>query len=145
MGTRKLPGDIPVKRMIESAFAVLSHAYAPYSGFKVGAALLTADGQIYTGCNVENAALSPGNCAERTAVFKAVSEGRREFRAVCIVNEDSGGGHDICPPCGVCRQVLMEFARPDEFWIILATDTDSYETYTLAELLPLGFGPGSLK
>ena len=111
----------------------------------MAAALLTKSGKIYTGCNIENAALSPGNCAERTAIFKAVSEGEKDFAAICIVNEDVQGKHDYCPPCGVCRQVMMEFCDPDEFRIILAKDEGDYQAYMLAELLPYGFGPGNLK
>lgn len=131
--------------LIRQAFSALDYAYAPYSRFKVAAALLTKSGKIYTGCNIENAALSPGNCAERTAIFKAVSEGERDFAAICIVNEDEQGNHDYCPPCGVCRQVMMEFCDPGEFEIILAKDAHDYQVHTLAELLPLGFGPGNLK
>ncbi|WP_147629838.1 cytidine deaminase [Dorea sp. D27] len=131
--------------MIQKAEEALGFSYAPYSHFKVAASLLTASGTVYTGCNIENAAYSPGNCAERTAMFKAVSEGERDFSAICIVNEDAEGGHGICPPCGVCRQVMMEFCRPDDFYIILAADEAHYEIYTLEELLPLGFGPGNLE
>lgn len=134
-----------VKELIRRAMDTLQYSYAPYSDFKVAAALLTESGKIFTGCNVENAAYSPGNCAERTAVFKAVSEGERDFTAICIVNEDADGNHDYCPPCGVCRQVLMEFCSPKDFQIILAKDEEQYEVHTLAELLPLGFGPGNLK
>ena len=107
------------EELIRRAFGVLEYAYAPYSKFKVAAALLTKSGKIYTGCNIENAALSPGNCAERTAIFKAVSEGEKDFAAICIVNEDVQGKHDYCPPCGVCRQVMMEFCDPTNaglFW-----------------------------
>lgn len=136
---------LPVREMIQKAMETLECSYAPYSNFKVAASLLTGDGVIYTGCNIENAAYSPGNCAERTAFFKAVSEGAREFTAICIVNEDEKGGHGICPPCGMCRQVMMEFCRPEEFYIILAADEAQYEIHTLAELFPMGFGPGSLK
>ena len=134
-----------IGKMIESAQKTLPNAYAPYSGFKVAAALLTQEGKIYTGCNMENAAYSPGNCAERTAFFKAVSEGERNFSAICIVNENTEGGHDFCPPCGVCRQVMREFVCPEEFQIILAKNITEYEIYTLAELLPQGFGPDNLK
>lgn len=137
--------NLPVNKMIEKAMEALSYSYAPYSQFKVAASLLAGDGRIYTGCNIENAAYSPGNCAERTAFFKAVSEGVRDFAAICIVNEDRTGAHEICPPCGMCRQVMMEFCRPDSFYIILAADDEHYEIHTLEELLPMGFGPGSLK
>ena len=111
---------LPIPEMIQRAFSALPFAYAPYSHFKVGAALLTEDGEVYTGCNIENAAFGPGNCAERTAIFKAVSEGKRDFLAICIVNENRDGGHDFCPPCGVCRQVMAEFCDPETFQIILA-------------------------
>ncbi len=133
------------EQMIEKATEALAYAYAPYSGFKVGASLLTSAGEIYTGCNIENAAYSPGNCAERTAVFKAVSEGQKEFKAICIVNEGPDHGHDYCAPCGVCRQVMMEFCDPEEFVIILAKGAGDYRCYLLEELQPLGFGPGNLK
>ena len=100
---------------------------------------MTKSGRIFTGCNVENAAYSPGNCAERTAVFKAVSEGEREFAAICIVSEDQEGRHGMCPPCGVCRQVMMEFCDPERFRIVLGKGDLSFREYTLKELLPLGF------
>ena len=96
---------LPVEELIQKAKEGREHAYAPYSHFKVGAALLTKSGRIFTGCNVENAAYSPGNCAERTAVFKAVSEGEREFAALCIIGGAEAGCLELCPPCGVCRQV----------------------------------------
>lgn len=127
-----------MRQLIEKAFDTLRYSYAPYSGFKVAAALLTAENEIYTGCNIENAAYSPSNCAERTAFFKAVSEGRRTFKAICIVNEDVDGTHDFCPPCGVCRQVMAEFCDP-EFVIILAKSTEDYQSYLLGELLPQSF------
>ena len=133
-----------IQNMIEEAMESLQYSYSPYSNFKVAAALLTKQGNIYTGCNIENVAYSPGNCAERTAIFKAVSEGEREFEAICIVNEDTQGEHDFCPPCGVCRQVMMEFCNPQEFQIILAKSKEIYKIYTLKELFPQGFGPGNL-
>ena len=132
------------EELIRQAFGALEYAYAPYSKFKVAAALLTKSGKIYTGCNIENAALSPGNCAERTAIFKAVSEGEKDFEAICIVNEDAQGKHDYCPPCGVCRQVMREFCNPDSFCIILAKSAEEYREYTLAQLLPESFGPDHL-
>lgn len=141
----KIAGLVSAETLIHSAMEGLKQAYAPYSRFKVGAALLTKSGRIFTGCNIENAAYSPGSCAERTAVFKAVSEGERDFAAICIVNEDEEGRHGLCPPCGVCRQVLMEFCDPREFQIILADSMENWEIHTLGELLPLGFGPGNLK
>ena len=133
------------KELVRQAFLAQQQAYAPYSEFLVGAALLTEDGKIYQGCNIENAAYSPGNCAERTAFFKAVSEGRRDFTAIAIVGNKRGEAGDYCPPCGVCRQVMMEFCDPEKFQIILATSKEQYEIFTLKELLPLGFGPNNLK
>jgi cytidine deaminase len=117
-------------------------AYAPYSDFRVGAALLCKNGKVYTGCNIENASYSPTNCAERTAFFKAVSEGERDFRAIAIVGNMKDAVPDIkefVSPCGVCRQVMAEFCNPGEFKIILANRPDNYRVYTLMELLPLGF------
>lgn len=134
-----------IHTLIETAMAQLAFSYAPYSHFKVGAALLAADGKIYTGCNIENAAYTPTNCAERTAFFKAVSEGVRGFSAICIVGGKEGVTEDFAPPCGVCRQVMMEFCDPDTFLIILAKGKEEYQICTLKELLPQGFGPGSLK
>lgn len=133
------------EEMIERAIAQLGYAYVPYSGFRVGAVLLTEEGKMYTGCNIENAAYTPTNCAERTAFFKAVSEGERRFRAICIVGGKDGVLTEYTPPCGVCRQVMMEFCNLDTFQIILATDTKHYEIYTLKEMLPMGFGPGNLE
>lgn len=133
-----------VEEMISLAVQQLSFSYTPYSGFKVGAALLAEDGTLYTGCNIENAAYTPTNCAERTAFFKAVSEGVRSFRAICVVGGKDGVLTEYAAPCGVCRQVMMEFCDPDAFQIILATGTDHYDIFTLRELLPQGFGPGNL-
>ncbi len=133
-----------VERLIGTAIRQLDFSYAPYSGFKVGAALLTKNGEIYTGCNIENAAYMPTNCAERTAFFKAVSEGVREFRAICIVGGKDGVLTEYAAPCGVCRQVMMEFCDPETFRIILAVDQENYDIFTLKELLPLGFGPSNL-
>jgi cytidine deaminase len=118
-------------------------AYAPYSGFCVGAALLGKSGKVYTGCNVENAAYTPTNCAERTAVFKAVSEGEREFAAIAIVGGKGEEMSDFCAPCGICRQVLAEFCDGD-FPVVLGTP-EKYQAYTLAELLPFSFGKADLK
>ena len=133
-----------IEEMIDLAIAQLKYSYTRYSGFKVGAALLTAEGKFYTGCNIENAAYSPTNCAERTAFFKAVSEGERDFRAICIVGGKDGVLTEYAAPCGVCRQVMMEFCNPDTFQIILATGKEQYEVFTLRGLLPLGFGPDNL-
>ena len=134
-----------MQQLIREAFSALEYAYVPYSGFKVGAALLTESGKIYTGCNIENAAYTPSNCAERTAFFKAVSEGVLEFDAICVVGGMNKELKEYAAPCGVCRQVMMEFCDPEEFQIILATGKEQYEIFTLKELLPLGFGPNNLK
>lgn len=132
------------EEMIELAIQQLAFSYAPYSGFKVGAALRAKDGTYYTGCNIENAAYTPTNCAERTAFFKAVSEGVTEFEAICVVGGMGGVLTEYTAPCGVCRQVMMEFCNPDTFQIILATGKEKYEIFTLKEMLPLGFGPDNL-
>ena len=139
-----LRAKLPVEEMISQAFSAMAKAYAPYSGFKVGAALLTADGIIYQGCNIENAAYTPSNCAERTAFFKAVSEGVREFTAICIVGGKEGVPEGLTAPSGVCRQVMMEFCDPETFQIILPSSREEYEIFTLKELLPIGFGPKNL-
>lgn len=136
--------QIYIEKLIETAIAQLDYSYTPYSNFKVGAALLTKNGDIYTGCNIENAAYTPTNCAERTAFFKAVSEGVRDFQAICIVGGKDGVLTESAAPCGVCRQVMMEFCNPKTFQIILAIDKERYDIYTLEELLPQGFGPSNL-
>ena len=133
-----------VEKLIDTAIEQLKFSYTPYSNFKVGAALLTKSGKIYTGCNIENASYTPTNCAERTAFFKAVSEGVRDFQAICIVGGKNGKLTEYTAPCGVCRQVMMEFCNPKTFQIILAVDKERYEIYTLEELMPLGFGPLNL-
>lgn len=121
-------------------------AYTPYSGFRVGAALLTRSGTVYLGCNIENASYGPTNCAERTAFFKAVSEGEREFEAIAIVGgPGEGRTGEMCAPCGVCRQVMTEFCDPKTFRIILENGGGKVRTFLLEELLPLGFGPDNLK
>lgn len=128
------------RELIEAAARARKMSYSPYSGFAVGAALLCEDGSVFTGCNIENSAFSPTNCAERTAFFKAVSEGRRDFEKIAVV----GGRADLatpeycCPPCGVCRQVMKEFCKPD-FEIIMAKSGDEYKIMTLSELLPASF------
>ena len=136
--------QIYIEKLIETAIAQLDYSYTPYSNFKVGAALLTKNGDIYTGCNIENAAYTPTNCAERTAFFKAVSEGVRDFQAICIVGGKDGVLTEYAAPCGVCRQVMMEFCNPKTFQIILAIDKERFDIYTLEELLPQGFGPSNL-
>jgi len=133
------------EELIQIATAQLKFSYAPYSDFRVGAALLAENGTIYTGCNIENAAYTPTNCAERTAFFKAVSEGVREFQAICIVGGKNGILTEYVAPCGVCRQVMMEFCNPRTFQIILAVSTEKYAVFSLDELFPLGFGSENLK
>ncbi|MDO5773068.1 MAG: cytidine deaminase [Spirochaetales bacterium] len=129
---------ILIEKLIKKAIEMLNFSYVPYSNFHVGAALLTSEGEIYTGCNIENAAYGPSNCAERTAIFKAVSEGKKEFEAIAIVGGKNGKIKNFCPPCGVCRQVLAEFCKKD-FEIILAKSTDEYKIMTLEQLLPESF------
>lgn len=138
--------NIDSRFLVEKALEAREMSYSPYSNFAVGAALLSASGKIYKGCNVESASYSPTNCAERTAVFKAVSEGEKDFAAIAVV----GGKGGILPqnfawPCGVCRQVLMEFCDPESFLVIVAKNPDEYEEYTLGELLPKGFAPKNLE
>ena len=128
---------IDYKLLMHMAQEARNNSYSPYSHFRVGAALLTKGGKIYTGCNIENAAYSVANCAERTAIFKAVSEGERDFAAIAIVGGKEGETSDFCAPCGVCRQVIAEFCQK-EFKIILGNE-EKFEVYTLDELLPYSF------
>ena len=131
--------------LYREAVKAREHAYAPYSEFLVGAALLTEDEKLYTGCNIENAAFSPGNCAERTAIFKAVSEGERSFSRIAIAGGHAGSTElSFCAPCGVCRQVMEEFCRANAFRIILGNSEGELKAYTLEELLPQGFGAANL-
>ena len=133
------------RELIRLAYQARASAHAPYSGFRVGAALLTNSGKVYTGCNIENASYGASNCAERTAFFKAVSEGEREFTAIAIVGGPEGKQPDgICPPCGVCRQVMMEFCDPELFEIVLEDSGKEMRTFLLKEILPYGFGPDNL-
>ncbi|MBQ9108095.1 MAG: cytidine deaminase [Clostridia bacterium] len=126
------------KQLIETAVKAREMAYAPYSHYKVGAALLAKSGKIYTGCNVENASFTPTNCAERTAFFKAISEGDREFEMIAIVaGKDGEELSKNCTPCGVCRQVMTEFCHKD-FKIILGTP-DDFKVLTLEEIMPHSF------
>ena len=127
------------QELCQKAVEMLSRAYVPYSHFPVGAALECSDGTVFTGCNVENAAYGPSNCAERTAVFKAVSEGYRSFRRIAITADSDG----FCPPCGVCRQVLQEFAPDLE--VILVNRRGETKRLTLRELLPYSFGSSNLE
>ena len=130
------------EQLMEQAKCAMQSAYAPYSGYKVGAALLCIDGAVYTGCNIENASYGATNGAERTAFFKAVSEGKREFAAIAICGGKDGVVKDTFPPCGVCRQVMREFCK-DDFKIYLLNGKET-ESYTLGELLPLSFAKGNL-
>jgi len=166
-------GKMQEQELIKQAYEARQRAYVPYSHFGVGAALETADGRVFLGCNIENASYTPTVCAERTAIFKAVSEGYRQFRRIAIVggsmetnaplqrssdavtgndrlldgnivNERGFSTPDYCPPCGVCRQVMAEFCDPKTFQILLARSVKDYKIYTLEELLPLNFGPEDL-
>ncbi len=135
-----------IQDLITAAIAARKKSYSPYSHYQVGAALLVGEGQIITGCNIENAAYGPTNCAERTAFFKAVSEGVREFCAIAIVGSPEGDElTQYAYPCGVCRQVMMEFCNPADFQIIVAKSMEDYHIMTLGELLPEGFGPENLR
>lgn len=133
-----------IKVLIQKAMQARENSYSPYSNYMVGAALMTKDGTIYQGCNIENAAYGPTNCAERTAFFHAVSCGERYFSAIAIVGGKRGGDGDFAYPCGVCRQVMMEFCNPETFEIIVAKNENEYEIDTLKSLLPSGFGPDNL-
>ena len=147
METGEKMRDIDRKELVRQAFAAREKAYTPYSGFMVGAALLTEEGRVYAGCNIENAAYTPTNCAERTAFFKAVFEGERRFAAIAVVGGPEGAGtgdFDYCFPCGVCRQVMAEFCGGD-FEIVVAKSPEELKTFALSELLPEAFGPGNLR
>ena len=126
------------KELVKAAFDAMQKAYAPYSSYKVGAALLSKSGKVYSGCNVENAAYGPTNCAERTAFFKAISEGEREFTKIAVVGGKDGNVTDLFMPCGVCRQVMAEFCDGD-FEIIVARSEDDFTSFTLSSILPYGF------
>ena len=130
------------RELMQLAEEARARSYAPYSRFCVGAALLSSDGRVYTGCNIENAAYSPTNCAERTAFFKAVSEGTRHFVAIAVIGGKDGEKGGFCAPCGVCRQVMAEFCAPD-FRVILGS-VDKHKSYTLSSLLPASFGADDL-
>ena len=133
------------KELIALAYEARERAYTPYSQFQVGAALLAKNGTVYLGCNIENAAYTPTNCAERTAFFKAVSEGEREFSAIAIVGGQKGTKEQaMCAPCGVCRQVMREFCNPKEFRVLLEDGKGGILNMALEELLPFGFGPENL-
>ncbi len=126
--------------LICAALRAREKSYCPYSGFAVGAALECSDGTVYLGCNIENSAFGPTVCAERTAFFKAVSDGKKDFAKIAVVGAKAGEDpSDYCPPCGVCRQVMQEFCNP-EFEVLIAKSANEYKLMTLAEILPLGFG-----
>ncbi len=125
------------EKLIELAKEAMTHAYMPYSGFKVGAALLCADGTVYQGCNIENASFTPTICAERTAFFKAVYDGHRDFTAIAVVGGKDGVITGTFPPCGVCRQVMREFCGDD--FVIYMGGVDGYTSMTMAQLLPCSF------
>ena len=129
------------QRLMNTAIKYRKRSYSPYSGYQVGAALLAADGEIFGGCNIESASFSPTNCAERTALFKAVSEGKRDFTAIAIVGGKAEGELEFCSPCGVCRQALVEFCDPKKFVVYLGTSDMDYKGYLLEELLPYSFTP----
>ncbi|MDR2865209.1 MAG: cytidine deaminase [Spirochaetaceae bacterium] len=134
--------------LIQWAVKAREKSYSPYSDFSVGAALLAKNGKLYLGCNIENAAFTPGICAERTAFSKALSEGDKDFEAIAIVGGKEGGNLDhICAPCGVCRQFIREFTEPATFRILLAplNAPEKITSYTLEQLLPESFGPDNLK
>lgn len=131
------------KELVKAAFAAMQKAYAPYSGYKVGAALLGKSGTVYMGCNVENASYSPTNCAERTAFFKAISEGERQFSAIAVVGGKDGVVTNLFMPCGVCRQVMAEFCDAD-FKVIVARSEDEFSEFTLSQLLPSGFSKNNM-
>ena len=133
---------IDFKSLMHSAQQARNNSYSPYSHFRVGAALLTKSGKVYTGCNIENASYSVTNCAERTAIFKAVSEGERDFEALAIIGGKEGETAAFCAPCGVCRQVISEFC-PKDFQIVLGNE-ENFKVYTLEELLPLAFSDKDL-
>lgn len=132
------------KELIIAAFNAMEKAYAPYSGYKVGAALLCKNGKLFTGCNIENASYTPTICAERTAFFKAVSEGEREFEKIAVVGGKDGNVTDTFMPCGVCRQVMTEFCKAD-FTVLVAKSADEYCSFTLEQLLPHSFSDKYMK
>ncbi len=132
------------QKLMSIAIEYRKRSYSPYSGYQVGAALLTKDGEIFGGCNIENAAFTPTNCAERTALFKAVSEGKKEFTAIAVVGGKAGETLEFCTPCGVCRQALVEFCNPKEFVVYLGTGIEDYMGYLLEELLPFSFTPNNV-
>ena len=130
------------EKLCELAKEAMTHSYSPYSGYKVGAALLCKDGTVYTGCNIENAAYTPTICAERTAIFKAVYDGKREFAAIAVCGGKDGVLTGQFPPCGVCRQVMREFCGDD--FVIYMVNPNGHDTVTLAQLLPYSFSSSNM-
>lgn len=133
-----------IDKMIKMALQARKKSYAPYSNFRVGACLQADTGEFYLGCNIENAGYTATNCAERTAFFKAVSDGKKQFQKIAIMGGNDKEKLDFCPPCGVCLQVMMEFCNPEIFQIILGNSDGEYKVYLLKELLPVGFGPENI-
>lgn len=138
-------GKFNISELINTAIDSQKNSYAPYSNFNVSAAVLMSSGKIYTGVNVENASYPAGICAERSAISNAVSCGEKEIAAIAIVGGKNYSHNDYCAPCGICRQVMKEFCTSKDIKIIIAKSIDEYKELTLSELLPLGFGPESLK
>ena len=134
-----------LRSLIDAARAARLQSYSPYSHFQVGAAVMTKDKEIYAGCNIESVSYSPTNCAERTAFYKAVSEGKREFSSIAVVGALENRPLTFCTPCGVCRQVMREFCDPKSFQILVSQEDYLTRSYTLEELLPEGFGPENLR
>ena len=133
------------KELIQIAHKARAMSYSPYSGFSVGAALLCKSGKVYMGCNIENSAYSPSNCAERTAFFTAVCAGEREFEKIAVVGAKHGESAEApCAPCGVCRQVMLEFCDPEIFSVVLQNGNDT-RSYLLKELIPASFTSDNLK
>ena len=132
------------KELVEKSREAMNLSYSPYSHFTVGAALLCDDGTIYQGGNIENASYGAANCAERTAIFKAISEGHRKFKAIAISGGHEKDDTDLCAPCGICRQVMREFCKPDFKIILSANHGQDIKEYTLDEILPESFGPDNL-
>ena len=132
------------QEMIRMALEARKNSYVPYSNFRVGACLQTDSGEFYIGCNIENAGYTATNCAERTAFFKAVSEGKRKFKRIAVMGGYDENDMDFCPPCGVCLQVMMEFCDPENFEIVLGNAEGEIKVFLLKDLLPMGFGPASL-
>ncbi|MDD2231438.1 MAG: cytidine deaminase [Sphaerochaetaceae bacterium] len=145
METNDEQGKELIQKLILTALDSRRRSYVPYSGFSVGAALLGKSGKIYCGCNIENSSFGATNCAERTAFFSAVNQGEKEFDAIAIVGgKAENGPSSYCPPCGICRQVMLEFCDPDKFRIILAKSKDDFCIYKLSQLIPVSFGPKDL-